>query len=144
MLKLKEEHFKKLSQLKPNVYIGSKILMRDGLRVRSNLSHLPQNPYKLLQKQKLIKLATIRVSGYIQRCIGSDAINALAICTKEIDGAKGTNYYKQFKNYLKEHQDNVLINCWAQKDSKGDRFKKPIDQLNPDHYVHIVRKKMTE
>jgi aromatic ring hydroxylase len=93
MLGPKEKYFGNLFQLKPNVYIERKTLRRDDLRARPGLNHLPQNPYNLLQKQKLIRLA--------ERCVG----------------------------------------CCAQKDSKGDRFKKLSEQLNPDHYVHIVRKK---
>jgi aromatic ring hydroxylase len=56
MLKLNKEHFKKLSQLKSNFYIGGKILRRDDLKLRHSLGHLPQNPCDLLQKLKLIRL----------------------------------------------------------------------------------------
>ncbi|MGE4547805.1 MAG: 4-hydroxyphenylacetate 3-hydroxylase N-terminal domain-containing protein [Desulfurella sp.] len=104
-------------------------------------AHLPQNPYDLMQKQKLIRLAARRVGGCIQRCMGHDAINALAICTKEIDEAKGTNYHERFMNYLKYYQKNDLVGCCAQTDSKGDRLKRPSEQLNPDHYVHIVEER---
>jgi aromatic ring hydroxylase len=104
-------------------------------------AHLPQNPYDLMQKQKLIRLAARRVGGCIQRCMGHDAINALAICTKEIDEAKGTNYHERFMNYLKDYQKNDLVGCCAQTDSKGDRLKRPSEQSNPDHYVHIVQER---
>ena len=104
-------------------------------------AHLPQNPYDLMQKQKLIRLAARRVGGCIQRCMGHDAINALAICTKEIDEAKGTNYHERFMNYLKDYQENDLVGCCAQTDSKGDRLKRPNEQQNKDHYVHIVEEK---
>jgi aromatic ring hydroxylase len=104
-------------------------------------AHLPQNSYDLMQKQKLIRLAARRVGGCIQRCMGHDAINALAICTKEIDEAKGTNYHERFMNYLKDYQKNDLVGCCAQTDSKGDRLKRPSEQSNPDHYVHIVQER---
>jgi len=104
-------------------------------------AHLPQNPYDLMQKQKLIRLAARRVGGCIQRCMGHDAINALAVCTKEIDEAKGTNYHERFMNYLKDYQKNDLVGCCAQTDSKGDRLKRPSEQSNPDHYVHIVQER---
>jgi aromatic ring hydroxylase len=104
-------------------------------------AHLPQNPYDLMQKQKLIRLAARRVGGCIQRCMGHDAINALAICTKEIDESKGTNYHERFMNYLKDYQKNDLVGCCAQTDSKGDRLKRPSEQSNPDHYVHIVQER---
>lgn len=104
-------------------------------------AHLPQNPYDLLQKQKLIRLAARRVGGCIQRCMGHDAINALAICTIEIDEVKGTNYHERFMKYLKEYQKNDLVGTCAQTDSKGDRLKRPSEQQNLDHYIHIVEER---
>lgn len=104
-------------------------------------AHLPQNPYDLMQKQKLIRLTARRVGGCIQRCMGHDAINALAICTKEIDEAKDTDYHKRFMDYLKVYQERDLDGCCAQTDSKGDRLKRPSQQENPDAYVHIVEER---
>ena len=103
-------------------------------------SHLPQNPYDLMQKQKLIRLTARRVGGCIQRCMGHDAINALAICTKEIDMAKGTNYHQRFINFISEYQEKDLDGCCAQTDAKGDRLKRPSQQPDPDQYVHIVER----
>lgn len=103
-------------------------------------NHLPQSPYDLLQKQKLIRLAARRVGGCIQRCMGHDAINALAICTKEMDDANGTEYHQRFLTYLKGYQSEDLDGTCAQTDAKGDRLKRPSQQENPDSYVHIVEK----
>ena len=83
----------------------------------SRWAHLPQNPYDLMQKQKLIRLAARRVGGCIQRCMGHDAINALAICTKEIDMAKGTQYHERFMAYMKNYHIEGLDGCCAQTDS---------------------------
>ena len=104
-------------------------------------NHLPQNPYDLLQKQKLIRLTARRVGGCIQRCMGHDAINALAICTKEIDDANGTEYHTRFMDYLQNYQSQDLDGTCSQTDAKGDRLKRPSQQENPDSYVHIVEKK---
>jgi len=104
-------------------------------------AHLEESPHDLMQKQKLIRLAARRVGGCIQRCMGHDAINALAICTKEIDEKKGTDYHERFINYLKEYQRNDLVGTCAQTDSKGDRLKRPSEQQNKDHYVHIVEER---
>jgi aromatic ring hydroxylase len=104
-------------------------------------AHLPQTPYDLMQKQKLIRLAARRAGGCIQRCMGHDAINALAICTKEIDMDKGTDYHRRFMNYLKMYQENDLDGCCAQTDGKGDRLKRPSQQPDPDAYVHIVEER---
>jgi len=104
-------------------------------------AHLPQNPNDLLLKQKMIRLAARRVGGCIQRCMGGDALTALAICTKEIDEEKGTEYYKRFTNWLRIYHDRDLNGCCAQTDSKGDRLKRPSEQPNPNAYVHIVEER---
>ncbi len=104
-------------------------------------AHLPQNPYDLLQKQKLIRLASRRVGGCIQRCMGHDALNALAICTREMDLTKGTDYYSRFIKYLHYIHKNDIDSCCAQTDSKGDRLKRPSEQANPDAYVHVVEER---
>ncbi|HUH67153.1 MAG TPA: 4-hydroxyphenylacetate 3-hydroxylase N-terminal domain-containing protein [Syntrophales bacterium] len=104
-------------------------------------AYLAQHPYDLLQKQKLIRYAARRVGGCIQRCMGHDAITALAICTKEIDEAKGTDYHKRFMQFLRTYQEEDKDGCCAQTDSKGDRMKRPSEQQNPDAYVHIVEER---
>ena len=100
-------------------------------------AHLPQNPHDLMQKQKMIRIGARRAGGCIQRCMGQDAINALAVCTREIDDAKNTGYHQRFLDYLKWYQAHDLDGCCAQTDSKGDRMKRPGQQENPDAYVHI-------
>lgn len=104
-------------------------------------SHLPQNPHDLLQKQKLIRLASRRAGGCIQRCMGHDALTALAICTKEIDEEKGTEYHKRFLDYLRLYHENDWDGTCAQTDAKGDRMKRPSQQEDPDAYVHIVEER---
>jgi len=104
-------------------------------------THLPQSPYDLIQKQKMIRLVARRVGGCIQRCMGHDALTALAICSKEMDEANGTDYHPRFMNYLKDYQEKDLDGCCAQTDSKGDRTKRPSQQENPDAYVHIVEER---
>ncbi|HSO19563.1 MAG TPA: 4-hydroxyphenylacetate 3-hydroxylase N-terminal domain-containing protein, partial [Desulfosarcina sp.] len=104
-------------------------------------AHLPQNPHDLIQKQKLIRLGARRVGGCIQRCMGHDAINALAVCTREMDEANGTDYHRRFLDYLRMYHDKDLDGCCAQTDSKGDRMKRPSEQEDPDAYLHIVEER---
>ena len=104
-------------------------------------AHLPQNPHDLIQKQKLIRLAARRVGGCIQRCMGHDAINALAVCTKEMDEASGSDYHQRFLEYLKIYHQKDIDGCCAQTDSKGDRMKRPSEQEDPDAYLHIVEER---
>ena len=48
----------------------------------NRFTHLPQKPYDLIQKQKMIRLLCQRVGGCIQRCMGMDVIIALSIAHK--------------------------------------------------------------
>ena len=107
----------------------------------NRFAHLPQNPYDLMQKQKMIRLTAQRVGGCIQRCMGHDALTALSICTKEMDDTYGTNYHSRFTDYLKYYQDNDLAAACAQTDMKGDRIKRPAEQPDPDAYLHIVEER---
>lgn len=122
---------------------------QDMMTVKSSLmskrvnrfTHLPQNPYELLQKQKMIRLLAQRAGGCIQRCMGYDAIIALSIVTKEIDEKYGTDYHSRFIEYLKYYQERDLAGTCAQTDVKGDRLKRPHEQADPDAYVHIVEER---
>jgi len=104
----------------------------------NRFTHLPQNPYDLLQKQKMVRLLAHRSGGCIQRCMGMDAIIGLSIVTKEIDEKYGTGYHQRFLDYLKWYQANDISSTCAQTDVKGDRLKRPVEQSDPDVYVHVV------
>jgi aromatic ring hydroxylase len=99
--------------------------------------HLSQNPYDLMEKQKLIRVGARRVGGCIQRCMGWDGSIALAIATKEMDDEYGTEYHKRFLKFLEGIHDNDTTMTCAQTDIKGDRLARPSKQQNPDAYVHI-------
>jgi len=91
----------------------------------NRFSHLPQNPYDLMQKQKMIRLLAQRVGGCIQRCMGMDAVIGLSIATKEVDDKYGTEYHRRFVDYLKWYQEKDLVGTCAQTDTKGHRIKRP-------------------
>lgn len=79
--------------------------------------------------------------GCIQRCMGCDAINALYVSTYEVDQHYGTNYHERFKKYLAWYQDNDLVGNAGQTDVKGDRSKRPSEQVDPDLYMRIVERR---
>ncbi len=104
----------------------------------SRFCHVHRSIDDLLKKQLMTKLLCHRVGGCIQRCMGIDAINALSVVTYEMDKILGTNYYKNFENYLRYFQENdICANC-AQTDAKGDRLKRPFEQDDPDMYLRII------
>lgn len=92
----------------------------------------------LLNKQRMIRTGT-RLAGFcIQRCMGMDTLNALSIVTKEIDDAHGTEYYQRFLEFIKKYQKKDQIAAAVQTDAKGDRSKRPHEQVDPDLHVRVV------
>lgn len=122
--------------------------LRDLLVTRSHLTgeeisrytHVNRSSDDLLKKQEMTRRLCHQVGGCIQRCMAADAINAIGIVTKEIDEAKDTEYHDRFLKLLEYYQKNDLVGNTAQTDTKGDRSKRPSQQVDPDLYLHVVKK----
>ena len=109
--------------------------------VINRFTHIHQSTDDLLRKQEMTRLYCQKVGGCIQRCMGIDAMNALSVVTHEVDQASGTDYHARFLEYLRYFQKNdVAANC-AQTDVKGDRSKRPHEQVDPDLYLRVVEKR---
>ena len=92
----------------------------------------------LLKKQQMIR-AGARLSGFcIQRCMGTDTMNALSVATKDIDAAHGTAYHERFRAFFQEYQRKDQIAAAVMTDAKGDRNKRPHEQVDPDLHVRVV------
>lgn len=104
----------------------------------NRFTHVHQTQEDLLKKQEMTKVLSHRVGGCIQRCMGTDAINALSVVTYEVDQACGTKYNENFIKYLKWVQENDIVANCAQTDVKGDRMARPHAQEDPDMYLRIV------
>jgi aromatic ring hydroxylase len=74
--------------------------------------------------------------------MGIDAVNAVNAVSYEADKQnKGaTEYHKNFLKWLTYFQKNDLVGACAQTDVKGERLKRPIEQTDPDMYLHVVEK----
>ena len=107
----------------------------------NRFTHIYQTPDDLLKKQAMIRELGHLAGGCIQRCMGCDAINALYVSTYEVDQKYGTDYHERFKKYLAWYQDNDLVGNAGQTDVKGDRSKRPSEQVDPDLYMRIVEKR---
>jgi len=104
----------------------------------NRFTHIHHSVDDLLNKQQMTRLICHRVGGCIMRCMGIDAMNALSVVTYEMDQALGTDAGQNFLKYLTYWQDNdITANC-AQTDVKGDRLKRPHEQVDPDLYLRIV------
>lgn len=107
----------------------------------NRFTHIHQSVDDLLKKQEMTRFLCQHVGGCIQRCMGVDALNALSVVTKDCDLAMGTNYHERFLKYLEYYQENDLVGNCAQTDVKGDRMKRPHEQVDPDLYLRVVEKR---
>ncbi len=105
-------------------------------------THINSSVDDLLKKQLMTRLICHRVGGCMQRCMGTDAMNALFSVTYDCDEACGTEYHQRLLKFIAYCQDNDLIANCAQTDVKGSRnkkYKRAHEQPDPDSYFHIVK-----
>ena len=121
----------------------------DIMTAKSNLtgekvnrfSHLHQSTEDLKNKVKMQRLLGQKTCSCFQRCVGMDAFNAVYSTTFEIDEQYGTDYHKNFVEYLKFVQENDLIVDGAMTDPKGDRGLAPHAQKDKDLFLRIVERR---
>jgi 4-hydroxybutyryl-CoA dehydratase/vinylacetyl-CoA-Delta-isomerase len=106
----------------------------------NRMLHINETSTDLLYKLEAVRLVC-KVSGCAQRYLTHDALNGIFQATKRTDDAHGTDYSQRFLSYLHEVQDRDLTLGVAMTDAKGDRSKRPGQQLNPDVYVHITERR---
>jgi 4-hydroxybutyryl-CoA dehydratase/vinylacetyl-CoA-Delta-isomerase len=76
-----------------------------------------------------------------QRCTGLDCLSTLAIVTYDVDQKYGTNYYKNFIEFLKYMQKNDLTGNAGVTDVKGDRSLSPHEQPDKDMFLRVVERR---
>ena len=122
---------------------------RDLFRVRSALSgeeinrftHLHQSTDDLVKKVLMQRVCGNITGCCFQRCVGLDAANAVFSVTYECDEKHGTNYHERFRKYWAQVQIEDRVVDGAMTDPKGDRSKRPKDQLDPDVFLRVVERK---
>ncbi|MFC1485393.1 4-hydroxyphenylacetate 3-hydroxylase N-terminal domain-containing protein, partial [bacterium] len=102
--------------------------------------HLHQNVGDLQKKVKMQRLLGQKCGTCFQRCVGMDAFNAVFATTYEIDQKYNTNYHTRFKKYMLEVESNDLTIDGCMTDVKGDRKKRPHEQVDPDMYAHVIKR----
>ncbi|MGQ9694667.1 MAG: 4-hydroxyphenylacetate 3-hydroxylase N-terminal domain-containing protein [Thermodesulfobacteriota bacterium] len=110
-----------------------------GEKINRNL-HVNQSAQDLEKRAEMALLTSQTLGTCNYRCVGCDAINALASVTLEMDQKKGTSYAQRFRAFLERVQKDDLAVSGAVTDAKGDRSKRILEG-DPDMYVHIVAKK---
>ncbi|MFS8542592.1 MAG: hypothetical protein LOD91_01950 [Limnochordales bacterium] len=110
----------------------------DGQRA-SRYFKVPTSPQDLVDRNQLIETGTRVSQGVVPlvKEIGTDALFALLIVSREMDRQLGTGYHQRVQQYLDRARREDLALAVAQTDVKGDRSKRP-SQQNPDFYVRIV------
>jgi aromatic ring hydroxylase len=75
--------------------------------------------------------------------MGIDAANAVNAVAFEAGKSpeKKTDYYANWLKWLDYFQKNDLVASCAQTDQKGERLKRPAQQIDPDMYVRVVEEK---
>jgi len=72
-----------------DLVVTESTLIGEPINRFTNLNYKQED---LMAKLKKIRSMCHRVGGCIQRCMATDTMNALAVVTKDIDDAKGTDY----------------------------------------------------
>ena len=134
ILKFAALHAAKLFEYPDRLYEDS------SLGKISKFFKVPIGSQDLLERHKLIYDLTLYSNGMfnISQAIGSDALFALMITSKQVDKKFGTDYSKRVENYYKKVAKEDLTLATAQTDVKGHRKKRPSEQEDPDLYVRIV------
>ena len=114
-----------------------------GERVNRFL-HIATSPADLVMQNKMQRRLGQLTGTCFQRCVGMDALNSLHSVTYEMDEKHGTDYHQPLQATSSRgcSEPNFVIGG-AMTDVKGDRSKAPIEQADPDLFVHVTRRTPT-
>lgn len=104
-------------------------------------NHVFTSNKDLVQKVKRQRMLGQKMACCFQRCVGQDSFNAVYATSYEVDQAYGTDYQKNFIEYLKYVQAEDLVVDGAMTDVKGDRGLSPSKQVDPDLYLRVVERR---
>lgn len=110
-----------------------------GKRVNRFL-HIVESATDLVLQNKMQRKLGQLTGTCFQRCVGMDALNSLHSVTFEIDEKHHTNYHKRLLDFIKKIQEENFVIGGAMTDVKGDRGKAPHEQVDPDMFVHVVKR----
>ncbi len=115
----------------------------------NRMLHICRTPQDLINKLEAVRLLC-REAGCAQRYLTHDALNAIFQATfradaedsgkKDSDKRAPGGRHERFLAYLHRIQDEDLTLGVAMTDGKGDRSRRPADQINKDSYVHITER----
>lgn len=103
----------------------------------NRFTHIHRSVEDLVLKVKMQRYCGAGTGCCFQRCVGLDAANAVYSTTFECDRMHGTHFHDRFKEYWRWIQQDDLVVDGAMTDPKGDRSKRPKDQLDPDLFLRV-------
>jgi 4-hydroxybutyryl-CoA dehydratase / vinylacetyl-CoA-Delta-isomerase len=107
----------------------------------SRFTHIHQSVEDLIKKVQMLRLIAHETGSCFQRCVGFDALNATYMTTYDIDKKYKTDYFERFKEYLKQVQEKNIMLVGGMTDPKGDRSKRPSQQVDRDLFTRIVERR---
>jgi len=110
-----------------------------GKRVNRFL-HIVESPEDLVMKNKMQRKLGQVTGTCFQRCAGLDTLSVLHSVTYDIDQKHKTPYHSRYLTFLKQAQEKNVIVAAAMTDPKGDRSLSPVDQADPDMFLHVVKR----
>ncbi len=110
-----------------------------GQRVNRFL-HIAESAQDLVLQNKMQRKMGQNTGTCFQRCVGMDALNSLHSTTFEIDEKHGTHYHQRLLDFIKMIQTENFVIGGAMTDPKGDRSKGPAEQVDPDLFLHVIKK----
>ena len=102
--------------------------------------HIAESAQDLVLQNKMQRKMGQNTGTCFQRCVGMDALNSLHSVTFEIDEKHKTSYHQRLLEFIKMVQNENFVIGGAMTDPKGDRSKGPAEQIDPDLFVHIVKR----
>lgn len=114
----------------------------DGERI-SRFYKVPEGPEDLVLRMRAIERATRagRTIVTLIHEIGTDALFALLRVSHACDAARGTGYLPRVQGLLSRARREDWALAVAQTDTKGDRGKTPLEQVDPDQYLRVVERR---
>jgi 4-hydroxybutyryl-CoA dehydratase / vinylacetyl-CoA-Delta-isomerase len=115
------------------------VVTEDG-KAYSRYYKIPECAEDLLLRSKLIEAATSEGDTLVVliKEIGTDALFALLAVTAHMQDPV---YHQRVRAYYEYCRDNDLALATAQTDVKGNRVKRPSEQVDPDLYVRVVERR---
>lgn len=124
-------------------YLDLATVEENGERV-SRFFTPPRSGDELRQLAQLVEAFAIEAQGadfHLAKFTAANAMLAAMLVGKRIDNEHGTAYGARAEAVLAACRKHDLTGALCMSDTKGDRTKKPHDQVDPDLYTHIVERR---